>query len=316
MATHATALGSSAWAPANRPQATLWAVLALATLLACLGVAWWGETPLARWLSREAAAAAWPRHLLFVLDWTLMCAAMMLPTALPLLSSLARVCSRQRHSGRLSLACAVAFVAVWAVSGIAVRAVHDAGAACFLDLKLHDIPATMAKATASAARLGVRFLTVHGVAGPSALRAVTADTTLESATQDGADASAPRDVLEIDKHANLPGFADASIVWPMCTSRSTASTCASSREAAPPAVSPGAWPVVGSGVPVPSVRPPVAGGGVVPHEREAVRGERLDATALGVPRGPADSGEKPGPRRSGRTGSSSRRPWRTGRAGG
>lgn len=67
----------------------------------------------------------------------------------------------------------------------AVRAVHDAGAACFLDLKLHDIPATMAKATASAARLGVRFLTVHGVAGPSALRAVTAeagDTTLLAVT--------------------------------------------------------------------------------------------------------------------------------------
>lgn len=54
----------------------------------------------------------------------------------------------------------------------AVRAVHDAGAACFLDLKLHDIPATMAKATASAAALGVRYLTVHTAAGPAALRAV------------------------------------------------------------------------------------------------------------------------------------------------
>jgi orotidine 5'-phosphate decarboxylase subfamily 1 len=67
----------------------------------------------------------------------------------------------------------------------AVRAVHDAGAACFLDLKLHDIPATMAKATASAARLGVRFLTVHAVAGPAALRAVAAeagDTTLLAVT--------------------------------------------------------------------------------------------------------------------------------------
>jgi orotidine-5'-phosphate decarboxylase len=72
-----------------------------------------------------------------------------------------------------------------AVGPDAVRAVHDAGAACFLDLKLHDIPATMAKATASAARLGVRFLTVHAAAGPSALRAVTAeagDTTLLAVT--------------------------------------------------------------------------------------------------------------------------------------
>src|SRR5690606_13319317 len=66
-----------------------------------------------------------------------------------------------------------------------VRAVHDAGADCFLDLKLHDIPATMAKATAAAAALGVRFLTVHAVAGPSALRAVAAeagDTTLLAVT--------------------------------------------------------------------------------------------------------------------------------------
>lgn len=59
-----------------------------------------------------------------------------------------------------------------AIGPDAVRAVHDAGAACFLDLKVHDIPATMAGATASAARLGVRYLTVHAAAGPAALRAV------------------------------------------------------------------------------------------------------------------------------------------------
>jgi orotidine-5'-phosphate decarboxylase len=53
----------------------------------------------------------------------------------------------------------------------AVRAVHDAGAACFLDLKLHDIPATMAGAVGSAVRLGVRYLTVHASAGTTALQA-------------------------------------------------------------------------------------------------------------------------------------------------
>lgn len=62
-----------------------------------------------------------------------------------------------------------------AVGPDAVRAVHDAGSQCFLDLKLHDIPATMAKATASASGLGVRFLTVHASAGPAALRAVAAE---------------------------------------------------------------------------------------------------------------------------------------------
>jgi orotidine-5'-phosphate decarboxylase len=53
----------------------------------------------------------------------------------------------------------------------AVRAVHDAGSACFLDLKLHDIPATVARACASAAKLGVRYLTVHASSGTAALSA-------------------------------------------------------------------------------------------------------------------------------------------------
>jgi orotidine-5'-phosphate decarboxylase len=54
----------------------------------------------------------------------------------------------------------------------AVELVHAHGAACFLDLKLHDIPATMAGATRAAVRRGVRYLTVHASAGRAALRAV------------------------------------------------------------------------------------------------------------------------------------------------
>ena len=52
-----------------------------------------------------------------------------------------------------------------------VRRLVDEGRHVFLDLKLHDIPNTVAGATRAAAAMGVRLLTLHASGGEAMLRA-------------------------------------------------------------------------------------------------------------------------------------------------
>ena len=55
-----------------------------------------------------------------------------------------------------------------------VAQLRDQGLRVFLDLKFHDIPATMAGACRRAAGLGAELITVHACAGSEALRAAQA----------------------------------------------------------------------------------------------------------------------------------------------
>lgn len=52
-----------------------------------------------------------------------------------------------------------------------VARARDLGFRVFLDLKLHDIPNTVAHAVGSAGQLGVDLLTIHTLGGPTMLRA-------------------------------------------------------------------------------------------------------------------------------------------------
>jgi orotidine-5'-phosphate decarboxylase len=110
-----------------------------------------------------------------------------------------------------------------AVGPVAVETVHAAGAQCFLDLKLHDIPATMGRSVARASSMGIGYLTVHALSGRDAMReasqnagstrllAVTVLTSLDSKALEaiglrGGPQDAANRLAKLAREAGINGF--------------------------------------------------------------------------------------------------------------
>ena len=105
-----------------------------------------------------------------------------------------------------------------------IRAVAATGAKIFLDLKLHDIPSTVAKAVAAAGELGVQMLTVHLSGGRAMLSAaveagspnlsllgvtVLTSATLETLSETGVNSGIEEQVLrlaELGRNSGLDGL--------------------------------------------------------------------------------------------------------------
>jgi orotidine-5'-phosphate decarboxylase len=76
----------------------------------------------------------------------------------------------KKLQGRIAMA-KIGLEAFVAFGPAFVREIQDAGLEVFLDLKLHDIPNTVAGAARQAAALGVKLLTVHAQGGAEMIRA-------------------------------------------------------------------------------------------------------------------------------------------------
>lgn len=87
----------------------------------------------------------------------------------------------------------------------------------FLDLKLHDIPNTVAGAVRAAGRLGVRLLTVHGSGGEAMLRAAA-----ESAALSNKGGGGDLRLLAITVLTSLDDAALASVMGPRARVAETA----------------------------------------------------------------------------------------------
>jgi predicted metal-binding membrane protein len=102
-------------------QSRLTVIVVLVSFLAAMGLWGWGLSPFADFLRHDAATERGLPDVLFVLGWLLMCIAMMLPIALPLLAAVERLTERRPDAIRLIVITALGFLGVWLGAGILVR---------------------------------------------------------------------------------------------------------------------------------------------------------------------------------------------------
>lgn len=98
-----------------------------------------------------------------------------------------------------------------------VKAIRDRGKEVFLDLKFHDIPATVQRSVVSAQQLGVYSLTLHSCGGDEMLKAasgVSPRPRLWAVTVLTSQQSTPEQVIERAKIAKAGG-ADGVIASPL-----------------------------------------------------------------------------------------------------
>ena len=95
----------------------------------------------------------------------------------------------------------------------AVRSLVADGFDVFADLKLHDIPTTVARACRVVGRLGPAYVTLHGAGGPEMLRA-GADALAEGAADTGRRAPVALAVTVLTSDANAdPGDVARRVGW-------------------------------------------------------------------------------------------------------
>lgn len=137
--------------------------LFLGLLAALIALAWlslwlWGQSPYGRYLDHtrlsEIASEDAALLLFFVLGWTLMVFAMMLPTSLPLIA-LFQTMTRQRPDHKLLVALVITgYIGVWAWFGVVVH---------LGDLALHQLAEQSRWLSANSWMLGAGTLALAGV---------------------------------------------------------------------------------------------------------------------------------------------------------